>query len=444
MINVQTLHTPISLRKIINKPITSAEMSIVNNHVVLTLTFDNDTTIHAMSFYEEDNNILFDVYEPEYNRVVIKYTNDVGILNHGFINQYINSHPNFFTHVYVFEQVHFDNFMLPISPAMDDDGNALQLEDRFDSALNDNSPHYIEIIERVDGDLSKYPYDISIINIKAWSEQLWNMYSYMHMFNITYDDIKPNNIGYIIDGRAIRIKMIDLESLRKVNEDYTINPYQSGIFKSHKYYTMNTYLYDSVDILSMIFALFNAIYKNESFKYCDSTLSQLLDFDCSAIEKEFFNFSDNMFCSNWKFCLMMFTISWMTMFFKETQQRNYGLNTFYKFLVKNDIPDRFAWIIANIGLYIYMYTNGMLTLLREEGQNPVNITKLYNNYDIDIDTPVNSNIFDNIDKINAKNYKDVLAILRRDLQQVFTNYKEFVIKTMDYGSFKYLATCLYK
>ena len=210
------------------------------------------------------------------------------------------------------------------------------------------------------------------------------------MFNITYDDIKPNNIGYIIDNNTVRIKMIDLESLRKVNEDYTINPYQSGIFKPHKYYTMNTYKYNSVDILSMIFALFNAVYRNESFKYCNRTLSQLLNIDCSAIEKEFFNFSDNMFCSNWKFCLMMFTISWMTLFFKHTNQHNYGLNTFYKFLVDNDVPERFAWIIANVGLYVYMYTNGMLTLLRDEGQNPVNITRVFKDYDIDTVTPVDN------------------------------------------------------
>lgn len=436
MIKLQEINTPQCILQIANKSITFAEMSIVNNHVALTIRFGN-AILHAVSFYEEDNNILFNVVEPEYKSIVIKYTNDVGVLNHAFINQYINSHPNFFTRVYVFEQVHFDDFILPISPALDDDGNTLQLEERFDGASNDNSPHYIEVIERVDGDLSRYPYNISLQNIQAWSEQLWNMYSYLHMFNITYDDIKPNNIGYIINNGTIRIKMIDLESLRKVNEDYTINPYQSGIFKPHKYYTMNTYKYDSVDILSMIFALFNAIYRNESFKYCNRTLSQLLGFDCSDIEKEFFNFSDNMFCSNWKFCLMMFTISWMTLFFKHTKQCKYGLNTFYNFLVDNNVPERFAWIIANVGLYIYMYTNGMLTLLRDVGQNPVNITRVFKDYDIDTVTPVDNGSIDN-------NYNDILAILRRDLQQVFTNYREFVIKTMDYGSFKYLATCVYK
>lgn len=436
MIKLQEISTPKSILQIANKPITFAEMSIVNNHIALTIQFGT-ITLHAVSFYEEDNNILFDVVEPEYKSVVIKYTNDVGILNHAIINQYINSHPNFFTSVYVFEQVHFDNFILPIAPALDDDGNPLQLVDRFDDASNDNSPHYIEVIERVDGDLSGYQHNISLQNIQAWSEQLWNMYSYLHRFNITYDDIKPNNIGYIIDNNTIRIKMIDLESLRRVNEDYTINPYQSGIFKPHKYYTMNTYKYDSVDILSMIFALFNTVYRNESFKYCNKTLSQLLNIDCSAIEKEFFNFSDNMFCSNWKFCLMMFTISWMTLFFKHTKKCNYGLNTFYKFLVDNDVPERFAWIIANVGLYIYMYTNSMLTLLRDEGQNPVNITRVFKDYDINITTPVDKGVIDN-------NYNDILAILRRDLQQVFTNYREFVIKTIDYGSFKYLATCVYK
>ena len=428
--------TPQSIQRIANKPITVTEMNVVNDHVRLEIIFGN-ITLHAVSFYEEDNNILFNIIEPEYSGVIIKYTNDVGILNHAFINQYINSHSNFFTSVYVFEQVHIDNFMLPIAPKTDDDGNDLTLFERFDGALNDNSPHYIEVIEKVDGDLSNYPHNISLANIQAWSEQLWNMYSYLHMFNITYDDIKPNNIGYIIHNDNVTIKMIDLESLRKVNEDYTINPYQSGIFKSHKYYTMNTYLYDSIDILSMIFALFNAVYRNESFKYCNRTLSQLLDFDCSDIEKEFFNFSDNMFCSNWKFCLMMFTVSWMTMFFKQTQQSKYGLNQFYEFLVNNDIPKRFAWIITNIGLYMFMYTNGMLTLLRDEGQNPLNITKIYKNPTIKIASPVDHTALDN-------NYNDILVILRRDLQQVFTNYREFVIKTMDVGSFKYLATCLYK
>ena len=172
---IKLINAPRSILQIANKPITFAEMSIVNNHIALTIQFGN-ITLHAVSFYEEDNNILFNVVEPEYKSVVIKYTNDVGVLNHAFINQYINSHPNFFTSVYVFEQVHFDDFILPISPALDDDGNTLQLVDRFDGASNDNSPHYIEVIERVDGDLSDYQHNISLQNIQAWSEQLWNMY----------------------------------------------------------------------------------------------------------------------------------------------------------------------------------------------------------------------------------------------------------------------------
>lgn len=438
-VNMIKLHvnTPQHIVNIANKPITFAEMSIVNNHVALTIQFGK-TTLHAMSFYEEDNNILFNIVEPEYKDIIIKYTNDVGILSHAFINQYINSHPNFFTSVYVFEQVHFDGFTLPINSQTNDDGMIIPLAERFDDALHDDSPHYIEIIERVDGDLSSYPYNVSLQNLQQWSTQLWNMYSYLHFTNITYDDIKPNNIGYIIDNNNVYIKMIDLESLRKVSEDYTINLLQSGVFKPHKYYSFNTYKYDSVDILSMIFALFNVIYKSDAFNYCDRTLSQLLGFDCSAIEKHFFNFSDMTFCSNWKFCLMMFTICWMTVYFQQTQR--FGLNSFYNFLVNNDIPDRFAWIIANVALYIYMYSNGMLTLRPEEGitnKVPSNLQKVFKNYSINESSPIEYT------KLN-ESYSDILAIVARDLHQVFDNYREFIIKCFDYGTLKYLATCVYK
>ena len=437
MIKLYPANTPKHILQIANSPITYANMSIMDNHVVLTLEF-NDIILHAVSFYEEDNNILFNIVEYPYHDVVIKYTNDVGILNHPFINQYINSHPNFFTRVYVFEQVQFDGFSLPIGPRTDDDGNALRLEDRFDNAMHDSSPHYIEIMERVNGDLSNYPYEISLQNIQEWSTQLWNMYSYLHFANITYDDIKPNNIGYIINNGTVIIKMIDLESLRKVNDDYTINLLQSGIFKPHKYYSFNTYKYNSIDILSMIFALFNAIYISDSFNYCDRTLSQLLGFDCSAIEEHFFNFSDMTFCSNWKFCLMMFTICWMTLYFQQTQR--FGLNSFFNFLVNNNIPERFAWIIANVALYIYMYTNGMLTLRPEEGfvnNVPNNLQKVFKNYNISEASPIDYTE-------SYESYIDIFAIISRDLRQVFNNYREFIIKTFDYGTFKYLATCVYK
>lgn len=435
MIRLLKVKTPAEIYDIINKPITEVTMSIENNHIHMTLQI-GERKLEAVSFYEEDNNILFNIIGSK--SCIIKYTNDIGILTHSFINEFINSHDNFFTRVYYLEQVAIKGFELPISPRIDEDGNFLTLEERFQQ-LSNTGEHYIEIIERVDGDLLNYQHRITIDNLKAWSNQLWNMYSFLHMFNITYDDIKPNNIGYIMNGDDIIIKMIDLESLRYVNDNYTINLMQSGLFKTSKYYTFNNYLYDSVDILSMIFALFNAYCKHK-FSICKLTLTELMGFDCSEIEKHFFNFSDVEFCSNYKFMIMMFTIYYMTEYYSVNTR--FGLNSFNKLLLEYDIPEEFAWIISNIGLYLFMYNSDMLTLQTQDlfnpKHNPYNIQRVFKDFDVSNVSNVSHEL------INTNCFDNVLEITRPILEDVFNNYREFVIKTYDIGTFKILAKMLYK
>lgn len=427
---------------IANKPIDDAVMFVKDEHVYLRLVINNKV-IEAISFYEEDHNILFNIINPEYKSYVLKYTDDIGILNHTFINQYINKYDNFFTKIYYFETLSLNNFKLPLAPKIDEDGNEVSLEERFDQAWTDvHSIHYIELIERVDGDLLHYPYKVTVDNLKEWSNHLWNMYSLLHKNGITYDDIKPNNIGYIINGDNIIIKMIDLESLRYVENKTTINLIQSGMFKTSKYYTFDKYLYDSVDILSMIFALFNSWCKSD-FMFCNKTLTELLNVDCSEIEEHFFNFKDIEFCSNYKFCLMLYTFYYMTEYFYNTQSTKFGLKSFNNFLIENNIPEEFAWIISNIGLYIFMYDKDML-VFKEYGtmRNPVfnnfNIFKIFNDYKIQnispiSNQPVNNNCFNNI--INL--IKDVIV-------NIFIDYKAFINKTIDNGTFKAYAKLMYK
>lgn len=427
-----------NIKKITNKKISYIEMSIVNNHVNLILTFENNIIIRAISFYEEDNNILFNIIEPEYSNLVIKYTNDVGVLNHSFINSYINTRPNFFTKVYVFEEVFIDNFKLPIEPIYDDDGNMLTLEERFNDAYDYvGNKHYIEFIERVDGDLLHYPHKVTIDNLKVWFEQLWNMYSYLHNFNLTYDDIKPNNIGYIIQDDQVFIKMIDLESIRKINDDYTINLINSGMYKTSKYYTFYNYLYDSVDILSMIFALFNA-YCRHDFRFCNKTLSELLGCDCSNVEQHFFNFKDITYCSNYKFVFIVYTLMWMTLYFENNT--NFSFDEFYNYLVSNIKHEELSYIFANIALYIYMNCNDMLTFRNQiygEGKNPINLQKLYNKMNYSNSSNISS-------ESTYTDFDSIINFIKKDVISVFDNYKNFIIKSYDAGTFKYLAKMLYK
>lgn len=438
---IRSLKFPTHIKKIANKGLTIHDIFIENEHLNMTIQLGN-VILHAVSFYEEDDNILFTVLEEEYQDIVIKYTDDIGILNHTFINNFINTHPNFFTSVYVFEQVNIPNFKLPIANDIDEDGNTYTLQERF--SLGGEHPSkqpYIEIIERVDGDLLHYPHEVTLENLKSWFSQLWTMYTYLHKYSYTYDDIKPNNIGYIIKDNKIMIKMIDLESIRKINADITINRINSGMYKTSKYFTLNNYLYSSIDILSMIFALFN-VYCKHDFNLCLKTLSELMGYDCSIVEEHFFNFKDTINCSNYKFVFIVYTLYWMTKYCKpNTTVFNFINNDFNNYLIKNNIPAELACIFSNMALFIYLKGNDMLIFetrsLSTDPINPSNIQKIFGDYNIRNVSNV-GNGSRNTDCIN-----NIIKFVAKDVKNVFDNYRQFIIDSMDANTFKYVAKMLY-
>lgn len=427
-IHLPPIGIPHYLRELNKHGISNVDITKIDDHVHAKFYYGSEV-LTGVSFYENNHTIMFNIID--HDDIVIKYTDDIGVLNASVINNYINKYKNFFTKIYLLQEVDIEDHYLPLYPINED--GIENLAQRFKDYKEET--HYIEVIEKVDGTLANYPYEVTTENLSTWFEQLWNMYSFLHNFNFIYDDIKPYNIGYKLDGDKVSIKMVDLESLRRIDTNYAITPKHSGIIKTREYYTFSEHLYDSVDILSMIFAMFNA-YCNHNFKFCDQTLSELTKHDCTEIEKHFFNMSDNVYCSNYKFLFIIYALLTMTEMNNEITVDNVK-----NYLESIDCPSPIALIIANLCLYIYMKGNSMLTFINiYEAKNPINLQTMFNNYKVNKTSIIGK---EQSEKERNNCMKNVIENLSDNSIWVFENYKEFINKSLDAGTFKYVAKMLY-
>lgn len=211
--------------------------------------------------------IIYDVEIIYNNNVYTNYCIKIGKINNinNEVMQYINNSPYFINVYKVIRNINR--------------GELKQL-DILLPVRGDNLD--IMIMDKVDSDLGKFCSGLgnSTVSMKYMNyiaTTLFNLCIDMYENNMYYFDLKADNIGIIERNNKVVIKIIDIDSLHKINEDEffdQVTDETSPYYDNNKDYT-NIF---RLQILACVFTMLQILFNNDVETNCN-IISKLLKID---------------------------------------------------------------------------------------------------------------------------------------------------------------------
>lgn len=233
--------------------------------------------------------IIYDVEIVYNDNVYTNYCIKIGKINNinNEVMEYINNSPYFINVYKVIRNINRDD---------------LKQLDIILPIRGDNLD--IMIMDKVDSDLGKFCSELgnSTVSMKYMNyiaTTLFHLCIDMYRNNMYYFDLKADNIGVIERNNNVVIKIIDIDSLHKINEDEffdQVTDETSPYYDNNKDYT-NIF---RLQILACVFTILQILFNNETDTTCNIT-SKLLKmnpqlqmqnngFDCNSFKSIFVSY----------------------------------------------------------------------------------------------------------------------------------------------------------
>ena len=256
--------------------------------------------------------IIYDVEIIYNNNVYTNYCMKIGKINEisDEVMEYINNSPYFINVYKVIRNINRDD---------------LKQLDIILPVRGDNLD--IMIMDKVDYDLRKFCSELggATVSMKFMNyiaKTLFHLCIDMYNNDMYYFDLKADNIGIIERNNKVVIKIIDIDSLHKINEDEffdQVTDETSPYYDNNRDYT-NIF---RLQILACVFTMLQILFNNETDTTCN-IIRKLLEID-PQLQMEYNGFD----CNSFKSIFVSYVLS-------DNYSKDRTKNIIYNFLQQED------------------------------------------------------------------------------------------------------------